>query len=62
MMDIVLDSDCKHVKIERRRWDVTIYLTMPNGKKEIYVASADSFFTESDGIWFNTKTEMDKFK
>lgn len=49
------------ITISRGRWDIYITIKMPNGKTEEFVASADSFFTEQDEIWFGTKKEHQSY-
>lgn len=49
------------VEMSKSRWDVHIIITHPNGKKTIYVASADSHYTDRDGIWFGTQKEYEEW-
>lgn len=45
------------VSIEENRWDVTITVTDEGGLVHQFIASADSFYTMGDGIWFGTTQE-----
>ena len=50
----------KSVSFEMWRWHVLITVEMQNGTVEKFVASADSAFTQSDGIWFGTAEDYDE--
>jgi hypothetical protein len=39
------------------RWNVTITGLTPTGAFVTYIASADSYLTQNDGIWFGTQSE-----
>lgn len=45
------------VSIEENRWDVIITVTDESGSVHQFIASADSFYTMGDGIWFGTTQE-----
>ena len=49
----------KSVRINVRRWDVTVTIIDGEGAEHIFIASADAAFTERNGIWFGTKEEHD---
>lgn len=49
------------VGIQKKRWEVRIHLRLPDGTEETLVASADRYFTDGDGIWFDTAAETEAF-
>ena len=50
------------VEIKESRWSVEIIITTTDGMEHTYVASADSYYTEHDHIWFGTPQEMADFE
>lgn len=53
-------DNVKSVYIDKRRWDVRIYITDGDSVEHVLIASSDSFFTEHNGIWFGTEEEHEK--
>lgn len=51
---MIIEAEGK-IKITKTRWNVRIEIE----GQETYVASADSFYTESNGIWFGTQKDYD---
>jgi hypothetical protein len=55
-----VSDDAIHLKdavITIGRWNVTITGLTPTGAFVTYIASADSYLTQNDGIWFGTQSE-----
>lgn len=50
------------VKIETNWWEILIKIVDDKNQLHEFVASADSFYTERDGIWFSTKKEWDDYR
>ena len=48
------------VHFDRHRWYVRITVVSEEGTEAVYMASADSALTDSDGIWFGTAQEYDE--
>ena len=48
------------VAIKEKRWDVRITLRLPDGTEEVLVASADSYYTDHNNIWFGTLREYEE--
>ena len=49
------------VEIDQARWDVTITITTQTGEIKKFIASADSFFTEHNGIFFCSYEEYNQY-
>lgn len=51
-----------HIQIKRKRWFIEITVTSLTDSLDptTFVASADSFFTDHDHIWFGPKKEYDE--
>ncbi len=49
------------VEISKSRWDIRIFITLPDGEVKTYVASADRHYTDGDGIWFGTQEEYEEW-
>jgi len=49
----------KSITINQRRWDITITVMDADGNPHEYIASADSFFTEGDHIWFGDRADYE---
>ncbi len=47
------------IQIEKNRWDVRLTITDEDGTY-VLVASADSYFTWGDGIWFGSLAEYEE--
>jgi len=53
IVDLVINLTSVDVEIRRDRWNV--YFTIRQGNKEVkLMASADSYYTDNDWIWFAT--------
>jgi hypothetical protein len=52
-------ENVKSVSINKSRWNVSIVIVDKKGKEHRYYASADSFFTDHDNIWFGTDEEYE---
>lgn len=50
------------VEIATNRWDIRITIIEKDGKKSTWIASADSYYTEGDSIWFGSKKEYEDFE
>lgn len=50
------------VKISKFRWAIRFDLELLDDEQDTitFIASADSFFTDGDGIWFGTLEEYDE--
>lgn len=50
------------VRITKSRWSVKFELELDEEELKVltFIASADSWFTEGDGIWFGTEEEWDE--
>lgn len=49
------------VVIDETRWDVIIKIYKDGELIEELIASADSFFTEHDHIWFGSRKEYEEY-
>ena len=49
------------IEIIKNRWNVTIKITASHEREFVYIASADSFFTGNDGIWFSDMQEYNDY-
>lgn len=58
--NVVDFKNVKSVIITENRWDIKIVIIDSDGKTHGYLASADSFYTDNDGIWFGTEEESQK--
>ena len=47
------------VEIDESRWNIRIHITHPDGRVEVYRASADGHYTSGSGIWFGTQEEYE---
>jgi len=54
-------KDVKSLSITQSRWDIWITFVDADGKEHKYVASADSFYTDHDRIWFGTQEEYENY-
>lgn len=50
------------VVITKSRWRVEIQITERDGTVHDFIAAADAYHAENDGIWFSTATEYEEFE
>lgn len=58
----MIKYDNVNVVIHKSRWEITTVISDPTTGKliETYVASADSYFTENSGIYFDVSDQYEK--
>lgn len=59
-MGLALVENPRKIEIRKSRWQVDITITMPDGEVVELVASADSGYTNGDGIYFATREQFEK--
>lgn len=42
----------------KQRWQVSMALVLEDGREVTMIACADSYYTDSDSIWWGTRTEF----
>lgn len=45
--------------ITEKRWDVRFHLRLLDGTETTLIASADSYYTDNNNVWFGTKEEWE---
>ena len=61
MKDPIIFENVKKVIFNESRWDVTIIIVDKDGKEHKFIASADSFYSEQDHIWFGTEADYEEY-
>lgn len=59
-MSVAIVQNPQRIEIRKTRWQLDITITLPDGSLVELVASADSFFTNRDGIYFETREQFEK--
>lgn len=54
-------ENVKKVEIIESRWWIGIMITDSEDVEHDFVASADAYYTDRDGIWFGTRQEYNDY-
>jgi len=53
-------TDYMKLEIKKHRWHIEIIVTTPDASPQTYIASADGYDTDGDGIYFGTKEDWEE--
>lgn len=59
---IVVFNNVRSVEFVEKRWTLAINVTLADGSRLEFVASADSGDTDSDCLWFGTRDDHKAIK
>lgn len=48
------------IEVDQHRWYVNIKLRLADGREQTMVASADSYLTDSNNVWWGTAEEHEE--